>query len=419
MKIKKVFSGFSAFRIAFIYFFVATLWIIYSDLIIGTLFKDQELLTRYQTVKGLFFVIVTATLLFFMIKASQKKLLHAHHIIEASEKRYRLLVDQSPFIIGLVQDEQVIYGNPATSDILEIPKLELIGKGIGEIIYPDNLETVRDRLKRLLDGETGLYPALEKYVSSTGKVIPVEVYATAFTYNSKKAIQIIAIDITDRVTREEKLELALREKEVLLSEVHHRVKNNMAIISALIQLQALQEDHERTSEVLLNSIRRVGSIALIHERIYRSDDLMSIRLDKLIPELISLISRDFQQTNLEQKLSIDPVNLNVNQAVSCALFLNETLTLVFHDYPVEIENGELLVRFKQTGKTCTLSVSFSAKETVSSVIGNENAPGLQLLELIGQQLQGNFTTDTQNGMTFTLEFESDENLRGSAAHIPL
>lgn len=409
----------NAFRIALIYLILSVLWIMYSDQFLAHSFERQQLIAQYQTIKGLVFVGITTLVIFLLIKASQRKLEYAHNAIEESEKRYRLLVDESPFMIGLVQDGQIIYANPAACEILEREQSELIGGGIEKVVHPDTLKEVQERLAKLADGEAVQYPRQEKYLSATGKVIPVEAHVTAFTYNAKKAIQVIAIDISNRITREQVLERTLEEKDVLISEIHHRVKNNLAIISALIQLQAFQEDNSKTAEALLVSLQRISSIALIHEHIYQSDNLMSIRFDKLIAELVSLNDQHADQADLEQELEVHPVTINVNQAVPCALFLNEAFNIIYNDVSGSLAGRSLNISLKQQDERCVISVRLHNNGKAPIAIeGKDDSLTFQLLELISQQLNGEVTIEEPNeGLEITLTFNLDEHSSGATATI--
>ena len=130
--------------------------------------------------------------------------------LRESEERYRLLVEKSPYSIGVHQEGKLVYVNPAVMRLLgaEQPR-QLLGKPINEIVHPDTWEAARERIGRMLQGETGLYPAEDRYVRLDGGVVPVEVIAAPFTHQGRPAIQIIALDITER----KQAEAALRESE--------------------------------------------------------------------------------------------------------------------------------------------------------------------------------------------------------------
>lgn len=126
--------------------------------------------------------------------------------LQESEQRYRQLVEMAPYGIGIHQDGRVVFANPAAARLLkaESPQ-ELLGLSIEDIVHPDGIQEAMDRIRRMLAGETGMYPTEDRYVCRDGSVVPVEVIAAPFTFNGRPAIQVIAQDITERKRAEEAL----------------------------------------------------------------------------------------------------------------------------------------------------------------------------------------------------------------------
>lgn len=211
-----------------------------------------------------------------------------------------------------------------------------------------------------------------------------------------------------------KLKVALNEKEVLLAEIHHRVKNNLALISSLIQLQAYQEEHTRTSETLLKSVRRVGSIALVHETVYKSESLANIPFDLLVPDLVDLITQHFHLEEDSLTLDARPVCLNVSQAVSCALFLNEALSYACQRGGSDTPVADLHVALEQNEDTVTLHI---ASEHPAGLHPADHAGAqaleLELLQLISQQLDGTMRIEKEDGLRISITFIGDRNPKGS------
>lgn len=124
--------------------------------------------------------------------------------LRESEARYRLLVDTSPYAIGVHQDGRLVFVNPAAVRILRARSAQdLIGKPISEIVHPDTWTAARERIGRMLAGETGLYPTEDRYLRLDGSEMPVEVTAAPFIYEGRPAVQVIALDITERKRAEE------------------------------------------------------------------------------------------------------------------------------------------------------------------------------------------------------------------------
>jgi PAS domain S-box-containing protein len=138
-------------------------------------------------------------------------------LLQASEERYRLLVDQSPYAIGLVQDSLLIFANPALARLVAAAgPNELLGRRFDSIIHADYQAAAFQRLERLMRGETGLYPVESCLVAFNGQQVPVEVTATRLTYGGRLAVQLIALDITDRKQAEAQIRQASRFSAALL-----------------------------------------------------------------------------------------------------------------------------------------------------------------------------------------------------------
>jgi PAS domain S-box-containing protein len=138
-----------------------------------------------------------------LLKSSRQALQVA---LQDSERRYRLLVDSSPYAIAIYQQEKLVFVNPASIRLIGgKDENDLIGMPISDIIHPETFEAARDRIGRMLKGESGLYPTEDRYIRLDGSVVPVEVTAAPFTYEGRPAIQVIALDITERKRDEDKL----------------------------------------------------------------------------------------------------------------------------------------------------------------------------------------------------------------------
>jgi PAS domain S-box-containing protein len=156
--------------------------------------------------------IVTWRLQINQVKLEQELMEHKKmdELFIESEERYRLLVDKSPYGISIHQDGKIVFANQAAVSQIGAKSMDdLVGKPISLFIHPDTWEATRSRIMRMLQGEAGLYPIQDLYVRLDGSVIPVEVTAAPFTFKGRPAIQVIAMDISDRIQTEQ----ALRESE--------------------------------------------------------------------------------------------------------------------------------------------------------------------------------------------------------------
>jgi two-component sensor histidine kinase len=215
--------------------------------------------------------------------------------------------------------------------------------------------------------------------------------------------------IEDQKLAEESTKAALREKETLLAEVHHRVKNNLAVISGLLNLQMHTVTNQYTRDVLLDCKTRVASMALVHEKLYRSHSLAEIDLHSYLPDLINEIRNSFLDSgeHIKVDLSIPHVFMTVSEAIPCGLILNELITNAFKHAFGEQKNAEIQISIRRQDKELLLDVSDNGKG-MPAEIQPEKAEtlGLILIQSLVDQLGGKYTFKNNNGTQFSLIFTS-------------
>ncbi|MFH0782855.1 MAG: PAS domain S-box protein [Pseudomonadota bacterium] len=277
-----------------------------------------------------------------------------------------------------------------------------------------------------------LYPAQEEYERLAGDAYPVlaqgDVYETEqqllrhdgtliWARLNGKAIEpsdlsmgIIWLleDITERKSADEILKATLHEKEILLREVHHRVKNNMQMISSLFSLQAERMETEAMRQVFIESQQRILTMAMIHETLYSSQDLASTDLSDYVKRLVSHLQGVYSsQAAVDIILELNKVELNIDLIVPCGLIINELLTNAFkHAFPgggkgtIQIKNSlvnerELVLEVSDNGVGLPADLDFENPSTL----------GLKLVKgLLKYQLQGNWDVTVGGGTTFILRW---------------
>lgn len=214
-------------------------------------------------------------------------------------------------------------------------------------------------------------------------------------------------DITDRIQTEQKIQMSLREKEVLLQEIHHRVKNNLAIISGLLGLQADKIHDQTILERFKQAQDRVYSMSLIHEKLYQSTDLANLEakdfIQTLADYLVSSYSLDHQQIELE--VDIEPAWFNIDEAIPCGLIINELITNTLKHAFVPSQKGTIQIFLKNLGHECQLIVADNGKGIPEDVdIEETDSLGLMLVSGLTGQLNGTFTLDRSQGTRFEITF---------------
>ena len=219
-------------------------------------------------------------------------------------------------------------------------------------------------------------------------------------------------DITDRKRAQTAISESLKEKETLLAEIHHRVKNNLAVVASMMQMQAHITDDENLSLNLIDSVLRIKSMANIHEHLYQSKSFVDINFSENIKVLVSNILNTMQlNTDIDLSFRCDEVLLNVNQAIPCSLIVNEVITNSIKHAFKNRDNGEITIKLFQKGEQIILKIRDNGVGLPSGFsIEATQSLGLQLIRTLSEQLRAEyeFLPDT-NGCSFQLQFEIQNN----------
>lgn len=210
------------------------------------------------------------------------------------------------------------------------------------------------------------------------------------------------------ITAQRQIEAALKEKEVLLSEVHHRVKNNMAIISSLIGLQASRSNSDDIMSFARVSQNRIRSMALIHEKLYRTKDFSSVDLKAYVEELIlhHRSSYAVADDSLQVRLDIDDIRLPLDTLIPVGLILNELISNSLSHPFVELDNPRIHISIRDVGGTFTLHYSDNG-EGLNEPVGfstESSTLGLQLIMMLTGQIGGTVMVRGTAGAPFTITF---------------
>ena len=219
-------------------------------------------------------------------------------------------------------------------------------------------------------------------------------------------------EITEREQAEEALRSALKEKEVLLREIHHRVKDNLQVISSLLNLQAAGVKDKQALEMLKESQSRVRSLALIHEKLYRSEDLVGIDFAGYIDSLAADLFRSYGVNSeaIALKINVDQVSLDVDTAMPCGLIINELVSnSLKHAFPAGKE-GEIRIELRaDNGNGLTLIVSDNGVGFPKGLdFRRTESFGLQVVCTFTDQLGGAIGLRRSGGTEFKVEFPASQ-----------
>ncbi len=261
----------------------------------------------------------------------------------------------------------------------------------------------------------GLLPSPNYSVTITQWVAYIVIFAWAgnLTFSSiqvmNQALTRADKEITERKRMEENIIKSLQEKEVLLKEIHHRVKNNMQIISSLLGLASGTIKERKYKELFRDSQNRINSMSLIHEKLYRSENLTNIDFNEYIRDLANVLFQSRGVTGkIELTLNIEKISIGIDHAIPCGLIINELITnSIKYAFPDD-RKGEIKVSLRLNDENMIeLVVSDNGVGIPEDVdFRNSESLGLRLVtKLAEDQLHGKIDLDRSNGTEFNIKFD--------------
>jgi len=327
--------------------------------------------------------------------------------IKENEKRYRALIENSPYCIHeLDKNGALLSINKAGLEMMGVENEEdFLGVTYDKLVDPTQSKRILDLFSKSLEGESIQFEFTKDEKHFLSSFIPI----TGGKSEIQKVMGITQ-DITERKKSEEIIENSLKEKTTLLSEIHHRVKNNLAIVSGLLQLQKNEVKDEKVTAAFEQSINRIISIAMVHELMYKSPELSSINIHTYLDMLVPAISAAMndQNRNIEFVIEIDEYKLNINQAIPIGLLLNELITNSFKYAFQDQEEGIIKISLNAKGEIVT--VLYEDNGSGFGDDSNFDKPknlGLNLIHTQLQQLEATYTVDTTDKFKLEFTFKSE------------
>ncbi|MEH1920340.1 PAS domain S-box protein [Nostoc sp.] len=308
-------------------------------------------------------------------------------------------------------DGVFVYANPKFEQMFGYEPGELIGQYVSIVNYGDENNTPEDV-------NQAIRTAIWEHGEATYEVHNIKKDGTPFWCSATASIfehpeygsVLVAIqqDITEQKQAEEKIKASLKEKEVLLKEIHHRVKNNLGIVSSLLQMQCRRTQDSVVTAILRDSQNRIASIALVHEKLYRSEDLADIDFAQYIPDLTTHLfdSYNVSSSKIKLKIQVDNASLDIETAIPCGLIINELVSNALKYAFIGNRGGEIQVKFfQESDRTLTLIIrddgvglpeNFDSKKAKTL--------GITLVQGLVKQLRGKLEIDSQQGTQFKITF---------------
>lgn len=345
------------------------------------------------------------------------ELKRTQHALMDSEQKYRTLIENmSEVILYVDNDDKILFVNDNAIQMFGYSKAELLGANAGDLlIHEDYREFSRERIKLRGLGFADRYEVQMK--KKSGEIIWVEISGAPLKDLNGNIIGSIGLhsDITDRKKYENTIESSLKQKELLLKEIHHRVKNNLQIISSLIKLQSAHIGDKEILSLFSESQNRIKTMALIHEKLYRSVDLSVIEFYDYVKNLVDSLYTTYGISidRVKPVIEFRSIYLDIDTSIPCGLIINELISnCLKYAFPGKKE-GKILINLTEDKPQCyTMTIKDNGVGVPEGIDFNNSASlGLKLVKILSEQLGGKVELNRQNGSEFKISFKSANYLR--------
>lgn len=329
--------------------------------------------------------------------------------LRESEERFRDLFESSPDAIFVENlDGGVLDVNPAACRLHGVPREELLGKTVFDLVPPDKKDEAASEFRKLTKGESDHVEGFSW--TASGQAVPVEIRASRINYAGKPAVLLHVRDITERRYAEEQFKTSLKEKEILLKEIEHRVKNNLQIISSLLSLQSGFVKDKQALEMFTELENRIQSMAMIHEKFYQAKGLAKIDFADYVGDLTRYLFRAYgvNPEAIRLRMNVDHVLLGIDTAIPCGLIIHELVSNALKHAFSQNKTGEICIALGSNEKDgFVLRVSDNGAGLPRDLdFRNTESLGLQLVDTLTDQLGGTLEVDRNGGTAFKILFHS-------------
>ncbi|MFU8859243.1 MAG: PAS domain S-box protein [Cyclonatronaceae bacterium] len=326
-----------------------------------------------------------------------------------SEERFQAFMQYLPGV-AFMKDSQgrYMFANDLLTRLFHKHKTDWLGKTDFQLYGSRTARQIVMNDRKVIDSGKGIH-----IIETIGEGEHATQWITAkFPIPDKLGNRVlvggIAVDITERIKVEKKLKVSLKEKEVLLKEVYHRVKNNLQITSSLLELQSahIRDDYDR--ELFRESQNRLSTMAMIHEQLYKTDNLSSINMQDYITSLVTGLLQSYDAGDVTSDIRVDDTLFTLDTAIPLGLIINEIVTnsLKYAFKKPDEQENRLTIRLrKQTESMMQLTVADNGPGLPSKeIIESKKSLGMELIEALTSQLGGRLDIRNDGGAVFSITF---------------
>jgi PAS domain S-box-containing protein len=305
-------------------------------------------------------------------------------------------------------DGKYIKINKKFADILGYSKEELIEKSIEDITHPEDLEEDLRNLKNLINGRIDNYKIEKRYIRKEGSIIWVSLTRTGIRLNRKEYEYLFTTieDITERKKLEEGLKSIVTKKELLIKESHHRIKNNLQLVSSLLNISLLNLKENNAKDLLMDSQNRIRSISNLHEYLYKSSELNTVNIQHYLNNFLDYLRDSFSTDAHKIKLikNINEFIIKNDLAVSIGLITNELITNAIKYAFRNREQGIIVVEAKKVDDLILLVIKDNGVGLNQNIsLKDAETLGFQIVNALVMQHNGTVDCNVNNGTEFCIK----------------
>ena len=344
-----------------------------------------------------------------------KERIKAEQLLEEQYLRTKAIIDSSnyTFLLTLNIKGKITTFNKhieeyfVTSFDKQFKQGEDLLKFFKGIVSQERIEAFKSMLKGVKEGKSFTF---EARLEHGAKEYWLEVFMSPIfdTKGEVAEVSLVAHDSSEKKQISLSIVESLKEKEILLKEIHHRVKNNLQVISSILNLQSSFVTDEKTLEILQESRNRIRSMAIIHENLYRTEDFSSIKFSNYLENLSNnLVSSYRINEEVVLETELEDIDLVLDQAIPCGLLVNELITNALKYAWKQGQKGKITIKLFQIDNQINLQISDDGVGLPFNFY--ENKPetlGLQLVETLVEQLDGVLDIQIENGTKYFIKFEN-------------
>ncbi|HEX2574585.1 MAG TPA: histidine kinase dimerization/phosphoacceptor domain -containing protein [Polyangia bacterium] len=345
--------------------------------------------------------------------SSQQEYVHTFGL--SSPTALQGFLEAAPDAIVVVDAEgRIVIVNQLTERMFGYTRQELLGAPV-ELLVPERYGVRHVEERASYFGEPRTRPMGEGRELAgrrkDGSEFPVEISLSPLKTHGGTLVISIIRDTTERKLVETRLRASLQEKEVLLKEVHHRVKNNLQIVSSMLNLQLDQLSDPKALALFKESQMRVRSIALFHEKLYQSKDLARVDIGEYLKGLATDLFATYgiNPDDILLTFATEDVSLGVDAAISCGLIVNELVSNALkHAFPSG-RKGEVHITLRRDGQDVVLEVTDDGVGMPADLdLQTPSTLGLKLVAILAEQVRGHVELDRQRGTRFIIRFAHED-----------